>query len=211
MGRRAQRAVPRLVAVEHVVEHAGAAGLGHELGAEPDEPTGGHEVLHAHPAGAVVHHLLHAALAQREQLGDHAEVVLGHVDGHVLHRLVDLAVHLALDDLGLADGELEALTTHHLDQHRELQLASALHLPRVGAVGVEDAERHVAHQLGVEARLHLPGGELVAVLARQRRRVDADRHRQARVVDVGHRERARVVGIGERLADGHVGAVRRWP
>ena len=164
---RAQLAEPRLVAVEHVVEHAGAAGLGHELGAEPDEPTGGHEVLHAHPAGAVVHHLLHAALAQREQLGDHAEVVLGHVDRHPLHRLVDLAVDLAGDHLRLADGELEALATHRLDEHRELQLAAALHLPRVGAVGVEHADRHVADQLGVEAVLHQPGGELVAVLARR--------------------------------------------
>ena len=56
---------------------------------KPIEPTCGDEVLHAHPAGAVVHHLLEATLAQREHLGDDSEVVLGHVDGHVLDRLVD--------------------------------------------------------------------------------------------------------------------------
>ena len=150
-------------------------------------------------------------LRRREQLGDDAEVVLGHVDRHVLDRLVDLAVDLAGDDLGLADGELEALAAHHLDEHRELQLAAALHLPGVGAVGGEHAQRHVADQLGVEARLHLAGRQLVAVLARQRRGVDADRHREARLVDVDHRQRARVVGVGERLADGDVGAGRRWP
>ena len=205
VGRVRSSPVPRLVALEHVVQHPGAAGLGHELGAEPDEAAGGHEVLHAHPAGAVVHHLLHAALAQREHLRDDAEVVLGRVDGDVLHRLVHLAVDLAGDDLGLADGELEALAPHHLDEHRELELAAALHLPRVGAVGVEHAQRDVADELGVEPGLHLAGGELVAVLAGQRRRVDADGHRQARVVDVDHRQRARVVGVGEGLADGHVG------
>ena len=69
----------------------------------------------------------------------------------------------------------------------------------------EHAQRHVADELGVEAALHQAGGELVAVLAGERRRVDADRHRQARVVDVDHGQRTRVVGVGERLADGDVG------
>ena len=99
----------------------------------------------------MVDHLLHAALAQREQLGDHADVVLGHVDRQALDRLVELAVDLAGDHLRLADGQLEALAAHHLDEHRELQLAAALDLPGVGALGVEDAQRHVADQLLVEA------------------------------------------------------------
>ena len=116
-----------------------------------------------------------------------------------------LAVDLAGDDLGLADGELEALAPHHLDEHRELELAAPLHLPRVGTLGGQHAQRHVADELGVEAALHQAGGELGAVLTRQRRRVDADRHRQARVVDVDHGQRPRVVGVGERLADGDVG------
>ena len=39
--------------------------------------------------GAVVDHLLQPALAQRQQLGDDADVVLGHVDRQPLDRLVD--------------------------------------------------------------------------------------------------------------------------
>ena len=92
-----------------------------------------------------------------------------------------------------------------LDQHRELQLAPALHLPRVGTLAREHAQRHVAHHLGVEAVLHQPRGHLVAVLSGERRGVDADRHREARVVDVHDRQRARVVEVGEGLADGDVG------
>ena len=57
---RAQLAGPRLPAVEDVVQQAGAARLGEELGAEADQAAGGDEVLHAHPAGAVVDHLLEA-------------------------------------------------------------------------------------------------------------------------------------------------------
>src|SRR6185503_9519690 len=55
---RAELAVPGLVAVEDVVEDPGAARLGEELRPEADEPAGRDEVLHPHPAGAVVDHLL---------------------------------------------------------------------------------------------------------------------------------------------------------
>ena len=92
-------------------------------------------------------------LRRAMQLGDDAEVVLGHVDGHPLHRLVDLAVDLAGDDLGLAHGQLEALAAHGLDQHGQLQLAAALDLPGVGPLGGQHPQRHVADQLGVEAAL----------------------------------------------------------
>ena len=111
---------------------------------KPISPRAGHEVLHAHPAGAVVDHLLHAPLAERHELGDDAEVVLGDVDGQPLDGLVHLAVDLAGHDLRLADGELEALAAHHLDQDGELQLAASLHLPGVGTLGLGHADRHVA-------------------------------------------------------------------
>ena len=105
-------------------------------------------------------------LRSAEQLGDDAEVVLGHVDGQPLDRLVQLAVDLPGDDLRLADGELEALAPHHLDQDRQLQLAAALDLPGVGTLGRADPDRDVADQLLLEPVLHQPGGELLAGLAR---------------------------------------------
>src|SRR5207245_821074 len=132
-----------------------------EFGPEADEPARGHDVLHADPAGAVVHDVLHPALAQREQLRDDPEVVLGRVDRDALDRLVSDAVDLPSHDLGLADGELEALTTHHLDEHGELKLATALDLPLVGPVRVEHADRDVADDLLVEAPLHETRGDLV--------------------------------------------------
>src|SRR4051812_19823928 len=130
----AQLAEPRLPAVEDRVHEPGAARLGEEPRAEADEAARGHGVVHPHPARAVVDHLLHPPLAQREQLGDDADVLLGHVDRHALDRLVDAAVDLARDDLRLADRELVALPAHQLDEDGELQLAAALHLPGVGAL-----------------------------------------------------------------------------
>ena len=114
---------------------------------KPISPRAGDEVLHARPAGAVVDHLLQPPLAQREQLRDDADVLLGHVDRDALDRLVALAVDLLRQHLGLADGQLEALAAHQLDEHRELQLAAALHLPGVRARRRQHAQRHVADEL----------------------------------------------------------------
>ncbi len=79
-----------------------------------------------------------------------------------------LAVDLAREDLRLADGELEALAPHQLDEDRELQLAAALDLPDLGPLGVADAQGDVADQLLVEPVAHLAGGQLAAVLAGER-------------------------------------------
>ena len=108
------------------------------------------------------------APAGGEELGDRAEVLLGYVDRHRFDRLVQLAVDLAGDDLGLADGELEALATHRLDEHGQLELAAGVDLPGVGSVRGQHPEAHVADELGVEAALHQARRELRAVAAGQR-------------------------------------------
>ena len=153
----------------------------------------------------MVDHVLHAALAGGQELGDGAEVLLGDVDRDPLDRLVALAVDLLGHDLGLADGELEALTAHRLDEHRELQFATGLDLPGVGTLGRVDPDADVADQLGVETVLDQAGGQLLAVAPGERRGVDADRHRQRRLVDRDDGQRDRVLGVGERLADGDLG------
>ena len=109
------------------------------------------------------------------------------------------------EHLRLADGQLEALAAHQLDEHRELQLAAALHLPGVRAAGREHAQRDVADELLVEPLLDEARGHLVALGAGERGGVDADRDAEARLVDDRDRQRARVVGVGDRLADRHVG------
>src|SRR6476661_3525682 len=199
-------AEPRLVVLEDVVGDARSARLGEELGAEADEATAGHEELHADPAGAVVGHLLHAPLAGGHDLRDGAEELLGGVDGEALDGLVDLPVDLAGDDLRLADGQLVALAAHLLDEDGERELTTALDLPGVRTLGVEDAQRHVADELLVEAVLDHAGRDLRAAdLADHRARVGADGHRDRGLVDRDERQRDRVLGVGERLADGDLG------
>ena len=115
------------------------------------------------------------------------------------------AVDLAREHLGLADRQLEALAAHDLDQHRELQLAAALHLPDLRLGGGADPQGDVADELLLEPGDEGARGHLVALGAGQRRGVDSERHRQRRLVDDAHRQRPRVVEVGDRLADRHLG------
>src|SRR3954452_25262439 len=190
-GTRLDVAVPGLVALEDGVEDPRAARLGQELGAEPDQPARVHQVLDSAPAGPVVDHLLHAPLPQREQLRRDAEEVLRDVDREALDRLVQPPVQLTRDNARLADRQLESLAPHRLHQHRQLELAAPLHLPRVRSVCVEDADRGVAHQLLLEPLAHEPGGELAARAAGERRGVDAHGHADRGLVDRDERQRAR--------------------
>ncbi len=146
-----------------MADHAGAAGFGEELGAEPDQATRGHEVLEPDPTEPVVDHVLHPALASGEQLRDDSEVLFRDIDRDPLDRFVTLAVDLFGHDLGLADVELEALATHRFDEHGELQLTAGLDFPGVGTLGRVDADADVADQLGVETVLDEAGGQLLAV------------------------------------------------
>ncbi len=200
----AQLARPALPALEDVVHDPGAAGLGEELGAEADQAARRHQVFHPHPAGVVVGHLLQAALATRQQLRDRADVLLGGVDREPLDRLVQLAVDLLRQHAGLPSGQLEALAAHQLEQDDQLQLAAALHLPGIGALGVVDADRDVADQLGVEAVADLAGGQLAALGAGQGGGVDPEHDRERGLVDRDHRQRPRIGRVGQGLADRHL-------
>src|SRR5260370_842056 len=81
-------AEPRLVPLEDMVQQPGPSRLGEELGPEPEEGPRRDEILEADPPGAVVHHLLEPTLAGREQLRGDAQMLLGDVDRHALHRLL---------------------------------------------------------------------------------------------------------------------------
>ena len=109
----------------------------------------------------MIDHVHHLALAQAHHLGDGAHELLWCIDGDAFERLVQLAVYSLGDDLRLANGELESLAPHLLDEDGQLQFAAALHLPHVGAVGVGHLDRHVSDEFLVETSLEKTSGELV--------------------------------------------------
>ena len=117
----------------------------------------------------MVRHLLHPPFASRQQLGDGPHEFLGGVDRQGLEGLVQLSLDRPGHHLGLADGQLEALPAHLLDEDRQGQFAASLHLPGVGPADVDDPDGDVADELGVQPRAHHPCRQLVAGhLARER-------------------------------------------
>src|SRR5688500_6863695 len=134
------------------VHQPGATGFGQELGTETDQPASWHEILHADPAGAVVDHLFESAVAKPEQLGDDSNKVFWNVDGQPFDRLMDLAGNLPSHYLWLPDGHLERLTAHRLNKDRQLEFATALHLPGIRSFRGQDSDGNISHQLCIQSR-----------------------------------------------------------
>ena len=183
------------------MQQRGAASGRHQQRAEADQAAAGALEGDDRAAGIAAAEIGDAALARRELLGDGADVLVGNVAHAALLRLELLAVDFLGDHLGPADLQLVALAAHRLDEHRQLQLAAAGDLDDVGRAGLEQLDRHVAEQLSVQPVDQVAAGEVLAVLAGERRGVDAERHPQHRLVDGQPRQRDRVVGAGDGVAD----------
>ena len=84
--------LPRCIGMEDPVHDRGAARVGEELGAIPEEATRGDLVHQAHEPLPRVLHLDHARLAGAELLDDGPHELLGDVDRELLVRLQPLAV-----------------------------------------------------------------------------------------------------------------------
>ena len=90
VGRDGDLALPLDVAVEERVHDGGAARVGQDFAAQADQAARRDMELEAHAAGAVVHHLVHLALARAELLDHHAEEGFRAIDDQVLDRLLSL-------------------------------------------------------------------------------------------------------------------------
>src|SRR3990170_7078816 len=156
----------------------------------------------------MVDRLVVESLALRQELRGDAQVLLRHVQGELLNRLVEPSVYLARDDLGAANREFEAFAAERLHEDCQRQLASALHGPRARPVQGQDANRDVAYLLRSQPVPQKPRRQQRAFAPGERRGVDAYRDRQARLVDADDRQRPGIVRGRPRLAGGDVGEAR---
>ena len=76
-----------------------------------------------------------------------ARVFFGEIDRQKLDRLALYTVDLADNDLRLSYLKLEALAAHCLDEHTQMEHASAIDNPLVFAVGFGHTQREVAVKL----------------------------------------------------------------
>src|SRR5262249_9467303 len=173
-------------AVEQAVHHGGAARIGQELALVADETPRRrveHEPQAATAGGA---HLLELAAPLCQLLHDNARVLRIDIDDYFLYGFqppaaggIDLQHHART-----RDGELEALSTHRLDQDAELQFTASGHFVGILAVLVlSDADSDVALGFPQQPIADDTALELVALLSCERTVVDAEQHSERRRVD----------------------------
>ena len=176
-----------------------------ELGAEADEAAGRHEVLDAHPTGAVVDDLLHAPLAQGEQLGDDPHVLLGDVDGEPVDGLVHLAVDSLVSTCGLptvsSKPSRRIISTRTASCSSPRPCTSQVSGRSVGSTRMLTLPTSSASSRSFTSRAvscvpswPASGDVLMPIVIAR-----------LGIVDVDHRERSRVVEVGQRLADRDLG------
>ena len=98
-----------------------------------------------------------------------------------------MTLHHALEDLRLADRELEAFAAHVLDQDGQVQFAAAGDAEHIGVGGLLDAQRDVALQFAHQAIADLTAGHELALASGERRGVDLEGHRERRFGDIDRR------------------------
>src|SRR5439155_16522208 len=118
----------------------------------------------------------------------------------LLDRLHHYAFDRLGDDIRARDLELVAFAPHHLDEDRELQLASANHLDVFGRFGRLQADRDVAEELAIEAVAQLPRGDELSLATGDRGRVNPEDYRDRRLVDRDPHDGHRMLRIRDRLA-----------
>ncbi len=111
-------------------------------------------------------------------------IVLTEIDCQLLPWLIDLAVDLALDNLRPRDSELVLLPAHRLDQYRQVQLATPGNAKLIRIRRVLSTQRDVVLELLIETLPYLPAGQVLALVARERRFVDLEGHADRRLIDL---------------------------
>ena len=193
-------ALVRLVFEEDGVHHPFALGLGQKLALVAEQAARGDEKFqpHARADGAHVHQL---ALALAHALEHGARAVFGHVYDQPLDGLVQGAVDGLIQHLGGADLEFVPFAAHIFDEDRQVHLAAAAHLERLGGVGILYLQRDVAQQFAVQPVAQVAGGDELALFAGEGAVVDGKGHLHRRLADLDEGHRLHAVGGADGVAD----------
>ena len=193
--------MPWLPPGKDVIHDAGALRVREELRPEADQAARGDAELEPHASASVIHHFCRHAASSPRLRDDHTLELLGHVDHEVFDRFHLHAVDFLRDDFRARDLQLVPFAPHHLDQNRQLQLASPDHLHLFRRIRVLHAQRDIAEELLRQPLAQVARGDVLAVAPRHWRGVHAEDHRDGRLVHGDRRNRDRLFDRCDRFAD----------
>ena len=128
--------------------------------------------------------------------------LLGHVDGQFLYRFTFLAIDLLIDHLRLSYLQLIALTTHGLDEHREVQHATTGDHPFISRVLERlHTQGKVLLQFLLQTVIDMTRGHELTLFTEERRVVDHEEHRHGRFVDGNRRHGLRILQVTDGVAN----------
>src|SRR5690606_21715358 len=96
---------------------------------------------------------------------------------------------------------LEVLTTHVLDQHRQVQLATARHFKLVSRLTFFNAQGHVVQKLLLQTLFDVATGDVLAFFTGERRIIDLERHGYGRLVYSQRRQCFHIAGVTQGVRD----------
>ena len=112
------------------------------------------------------------------------------------------AIDFFIDHLRLSDLQLVALTTHSLDEYREVQHATTRDDPLVGGILERlDTQGKVLLQFLLQAVVDMTRGNKLTLLTEERRVVDAEQHRHRRLVDGNRRQWLGILYVADGVAN----------
>src|SRR3954463_4317342 len=195
--------LPLDVSVKKRIHYDGAARVGEQLTAQPDQSAAWDFKLDAHPPIAVVVHVDHLSLARAQLFHHNANESFRDVHREMFDRFHQLAIDTLGDDLGLAYHQLVAFAAHHLNRNGELQLTASQNFEGVGGSSFLDAKRHVGEQFLVEALTQVSRGHICSFASCKGRIVYGKQNCDRRLVNRDMWQGRGVVYVGDSFADGN--------
>ena len=153
---------------------------------------------HAGPGGV---HFFGLPPTGADQFHHRTHVVAGDIHDQQFPGFTFLTVDLPHDHFRLADGQFVSFTTHGFDEHGEVQNAASGHSERIFVCRLFDLQSDVRPKFPLQAFPQVAAGDILAVLAGQRRTVDGECHRQCRFVHGDAIQSHRMIGIGDCISD----------
>ena len=128
-------------------------------------------------------------------------MLLFDVQRHVLERLLLTAVDFAEDNFRTGNRHFETFTTHVFDKNGQVQFTTARNAECVCIRSFFNAQRHVVHQLFIQAVKDLTRGNVLTFFTAERRGVNAEEHGNGRLIDRQRRQRFNILRIADGVRD----------
>src|SRR5579883_2982973 len=198
--------LPALEAFEQTAHGPIPFGQGQKGITKTDQAARRDIVLDAHIATSVSRHIHQLRFADGQRLRQRADKLIAGLDDKMLNGLKQMTILILVGHhLGTRDLEFVAFASQSLDQHREVQFATAGDNELVGRLAILDTQADVRLQFAVEPLAQLTRGREFSFRAREWAGINAESDLDGWLGDSETGQRFGIVAVSDGLADIRIG------